>query len=204
MGIFFLNVPLDVVNNSYVGTEHMILALVDRVLALLDGHPDKSAVILVGVDWASVFARGDPTTTITKFISLGLCPSLVPLLIDYFTDRKMTCQFNTAKSSIMKLVGGLPEGSLIGQDAYIVASNDSADVAEPEDRFKYIDDLEISELISLAGVLQDYDFLSHVPSDIAVDQQFLHPHFTKTQDYLNSIQNWTENNLMKINTTKTN
>ena len=187
-----------------VGTEHMIVALVDRVLALLDAHPDKSAVILGGVDWASAFARGDPTTTITKFINLGLRPSLAPLLIDYFNDRKMTCQYNTAKSSIMKLVGGFPEGSLVGQDAYIVASNDSADVTEPEDRFKYIDDLEISELISLAGVLQDYDFLSHVPSDIAVDQQFLHPHFTKTQYYLNSIQNWTETNLMKINTAKTN
>ena len=36
-----------------VGTEHMIVALVDRVLALLDTHPDKSAVILSGVDWAA-------------------------------------------------------------------------------------------------------------------------------------------------------
>ena len=48
-----------------VVTEHMIVAVVDQVLALLDAHPDKSAVILSVVDWASSFARGDPTTTIT-------------------------------------------------------------------------------------------------------------------------------------------
>ena len=102
------------------------------------------------------------------------------------------------------LVGGFPEGSLIGQDAYIVASNDSASMTDPEDSFKYIDDLEISELINLAGILVDYDYLSHVPSDITNEQKFLPPQATMSQGYLDSIQNWTTHNLMKINTSKTN
>ena len=176
----------------------MVVALVDRVLALLDQNPDKSAVILSGVDWANAFARGDPTTTIAKFVKLGLRPSLVPLLIDFFSERKMTVFFNSEKSSVIKLIGGFPEGSLICQDAFIVASNDNAAITEPEDRFKYIDDLEISELISLAGILIDYDCLSHVPSDVSVDQKFLPPQATKTQEYLDSIQNWTKENLMKL------
>ena len=73
-----------------VGTEHMLVALVDRILKLLDSHPGKSAVILAGVDWANAFALEDPTKTIQKFISLGLRPSLVPLLADYFCNRKIT------------------------------------------------------------------------------------------------------------------
>ena len=182
-----------------MGTEHMIVALVDRVLALLDAHPDKSAVILSGVDWASAFARGDPTKTVAKFLSLGLRPSLGALLISYFTERKMKVKFNSAESTILKLVGGFPEGSIIGQDAYIVASNDSADVTNPEDRFKCIDDLEMTELICLAGILQDYDVLSHVPSDILVDQKFLPPNMTQSQRYLDSVQYWTQQILMKIN-----
>ena len=68
-----------------VGTEHMMVALVDRILNLLDSHPDKSAVILAGIDWANAFARGEPTTTLIKFITMGLRPSLVPLLADYFS-----------------------------------------------------------------------------------------------------------------------
>ena len=187
-----------------VGCEHMIVAMVDRVLALLDQNPDKSAVILSGIDWANTFARGDPTKTICKFLNLGLCPSLALLLADYFSNRQMSVHFNTEKSQLIKLIGGFPEGSLIGQDAYIVASNDSADVTSPEDRFKYIDDLEVSELILLAGILEDYDFWSHVLSDIGIDQQFLPPHQTKSQQYLNYINNWTENNLMKINSSKSN
>jgi hypothetical protein len=77
-------------------------------------------------------------------------------------------------------------------------------MTDPEDRFKYIDDLEIAELISLAGILVDYDILSHVPSDISVEQKFLPPQATRSQSYLDSIQNWTSDKLMKINSSKTN
>ena len=42
-------------------------------------------------------------------------------------------------------------------------------MTDPEDRFKYIDDLEIAELIGLAGILVDYDVLSQVPSDIRTE-----------------------------------
>lgn len=55
-----------------IGTEHMLVALVDRVLKLLDSHHNKSAVILAGVDWENAFARGDPIKTVQKFISMDL------------------------------------------------------------------------------------------------------------------------------------
>ena len=181
-----------------------MVALVDRVLKLLDSHPDRSAVILAGVDWANAFARGEPTTKLKKFITMGLRPSLVPLLADYFSNRKITVRYNSGESSISSLVGGFPEGSLVGQDAYIVASNDCADSTEQDDRFRYIDDLEISDLVSLAGILYEYDVWSHVPSDIGIDQKFLHPQYTRVQEHLHFVQNWTQNNLMKINSSKSN
>jgi hypothetical protein len=169
----------------------MIVALVDRVLKLLDSHPNKSAVNIAGVDWANVFARGEPTTTIQKFILMGLCPSIVPRLADYFSERKMTVRYNSAESSVIDLIGGFPEGSLIGQDSYIVASNDCADSTDPEDRFRYIDDLEICDSVSLAGILYEYDYMSHVPSDIGIDQLFSRPQDTKVQEHLNFVQTWT-------------
>ena len=83
-----------------VGTKHMVVALVDRVLKLLDCHPNKSAVIMAGVDWATAFVRGEPTTTIRKFISMGLRPSLVPLLADYFSGRKISMKRRGSKDKI--------------------------------------------------------------------------------------------------------
>ena len=93
---------------------------------------------------------------------------------------------------------------MIGKDACVVASNDSADITAPQDRFKYIDDLEMSELIILTGILEEYDFWSHVPSDVGVDQQFLPPQETRSQVYLNYVNNWTQDNLMEINSSKSN
>ena len=35
-----------------LGTGHMIVCFIDRILHLLDKHPDKSAVIATSLDWS--------------------------------------------------------------------------------------------------------------------------------------------------------
>ena len=46
-----------------IGTEHMIVCLLDRVLKLLDSNNDRSAVVMVGLDWSSAFDRQDLVRT---------------------------------------------------------------------------------------------------------------------------------------------
>ena len=53
-----------------MGTEHIIVAMVDRVLQLLD-KPGMSAVVATAVDWMGSFDRLDPTITIVKLVSWG-------------------------------------------------------------------------------------------------------------------------------------
>ena len=55
----------------------MIVCLLDRILKLLDQHPDRSAVIAASVDWMVAFDWQDPTIAIKKCIELGLRPSLI-------------------------------------------------------------------------------------------------------------------------------
>ena len=74
---------------SGMGTEHMLVCFIDRILKLLDAHPDKSVVIAALLDWSAAFDRQDPTIAILKFIQLGIRPALIPLLISYLSDRKM-------------------------------------------------------------------------------------------------------------------
>ena len=87
---------------------------------------------------------------------------------------------------------------------YSVLSNDNADIVSPDDRFKYIDDLTILQLVLLSGLLTEYNFLEHVPSDVGVDQMFLPAQSYATQDHLNYISNWTDEHLMQLNPTKCN
>ena len=153
-----------------IGTEHMIVCLLDRVLKLLDMNKDRSAAVMVGLDWSSAFDRQDPTIAIKKFIKLGVRPSPIPLLSSYLTDRKMRVKFNGELSDFLSLIGGGPQGTLLGQTEYLVQSNDNAD-----DRFKYIDDLSVLQLICMTGLLVDYNFWQQVASDIGIYDKFLPP-----------------------------
>ena len=187
-----------------VGTEHMIVCYLDRILKLLDTYPDKSAVIATSLDWSAAFDRQDPTLAILKFIQLGVCPSLIPLLTSYLSDRKMRVKFNNEMSELFNLIGGGPQGTLLGGLEYLVQSNDNADIVPAEDRFKYIDDLSVLQLVLLSGLLVEYDFHQHVASDIGIDMKFLPAASYTSQDHLNYISGWTNENLMKLNEAKCN
>ena len=108
------------------GTEHMLVRLVDRVKMLLDRHPNKSSVIAVAVDFVSAFDKIDGTVAISKLISLGLRPSLVPIMIDYLSERTMTVKFNEAVSSVHHLIGGTGQGTLLAQIIYTATNSDAA------------------------------------------------------------------------------
>ena len=189
---------------SGVGTEHMIVNYIDRILQLLETNNVKSAIISASNDWKNAFDRQDPTKAIFKFIKLGVRPSPIPLLASYLTDRKMAVKFNNEMSEFLTLIGGGPQGTLIGGIEYLVQSNDNADFVPPEDRFKYIDDLSLLQLVLMTDLLVDYDFHNHVASDIGIDQQYLPATAYSTQDHLNQAVNWTNENLMRINETKCN
>ena len=184
------------------GTEHMIVSLVDRILGLLDQHPDRSTVIASFLDWMAAFDRQDPTTAIQKFIKLGVRPSLIPLLISYLSDRKMQVKFNRETSSFIDLVGGGPQGTLLGQLEYLVLSNDNANCVSEEDRYKYIDDLTLLELVCLSGILTEYNHTLHVPSDIGLGHSYLPAEKFQTQENLNNVASWSEQNQVKLNEPK--
>ena len=77
---------------------------------------------------------------------------------------------------------------LLGGLEYTAQSNDNADIVPPKDRFKYIDDLSVLQLICLSGLLVDYNFYQHVASDIGIDEQYLPADSYQTQDHLNFMQ----------------
>ena len=83
-------------------------------------------------------------------------------------------------------------------------SNDVASDVDQDDKYRYFDDIEILELVMLSDVLVEYDFKSHVASDIGTEQKFLPTEKFKMQNYLNNIKNWTDTNQMKLNLGKSN
>ena len=180
------------------GTEHMMVCMVDRILKLLDSKTKSAAVIATMIDWSNAFDRQDPTLAIKKFIKLGVRASLIPVLISYLQDRKMRVKFNGKLSTEHDLIGGGPQGTLLGLIEYLVQSNDAADCVDVNDRFKYIDDLSILEILSISGALTEFDCWQTVPSDIGIDQKYLPPESCATQGHIDQISAWTDDKLMQI------
>ena len=114
----------------------------------------------------------------------------------------MKVKMNGEESNLKTLIGGSPQGTLLGQLLYIGGSDDAAGEISDEDKFKYIDDLEVVELVSLAGALQEYDFSQHIASDVGIQQKYLPPSRYTMQTTLHNLVQWTENNKMKINEQK--
>lgn len=113
-------------------------------------------------------------------------------------------KFRGSISSVRKLIGGSAQGSLLGGTQYIVASNNVAQDVSVENKYQYFDDIEILDLLILSNILIDYDFKSHVASDIGIDHKFLPPQNYNMQSHLNNIISWTDANCMKLNLTKSN
>ena len=132
-------------------------------------------MIAASVDWAAAFDCQDPTLAIKGFIAIGVRPALIPILISYLKDRKMRVKFNGEVSEVLTLVGGGPQGTLIGQIMYLVQTNNNADCVDKDNHFKYIDDLSILQIVFLGGLLTQYNFYEHVASDVGVDQLYLPP-----------------------------
>ena len=72
----------------------VMVALLDQVLAMLDESDGHAAVIAALIDWSSAFDRQDPTLAIHKFYQMGVRASLIPILVSYLQDRKMTVKFS--------------------------------------------------------------------------------------------------------------
>ena len=85
----------------------------------------------------------------------------------------MRVKFNGEISKLWSLIGGGPQGTLIGGLEYIAQSNDNADVVSPLDRFKYIDDLSLLQLVCLSGLLVQYTFRKDKENDLSYGLKML-------------------------------
>ena len=115
----------------------------------------------------------------------------------------MTVKWNGKYSSIRSLPGGGPQGCYLGQLEYSSQSNASAQFVPPEDRYKFVDDLSLLEIINLLTIgLSSYNFKNHVASDIAIGDKYLPAVNSRSQNFLDSIQEWTDEKKMRLNQKK--
>ena len=115
----------------------------------------------------------------------------------------MKVKYQGEVSTVRNLPGGGAQGTLIGPMEYSCQSNNSSDCVDVNQRYKFVDDLTTIEIIDLVMNIASYNFRNHAASDIGSHGQFIPPEQTQTQQNVRTIDQWTTNQKMKLNSAKT-
>ena len=100
--------------------------------------------------------------------------------------------------------GGGPQGSIFGILEYLAQTNFNTEYLTPEEKFKFVDDLSILEIIIILTIgMCSYNIKYHVASDVISDSTYIPAENLKSQTYLNKLSEGTEAQKMKIDEEKT-
>ena len=70
-------------------------------------------------------------------------------------------------------------------------------------RFKFVDDASVLEIVNLLSIgIASHNCKQQVPSNIHSHNQFIHAEYLKSQQYLETVHQWSEDNLMELNIEK--
>ena len=100
--------------------------------------------------------------------------------------------------------GGGPHGATLGLLEYLSQSYNSADMVNEADRYKFVDDFTVLEIMNLLTVgITSYNIKQYVTSDVPAHNQFIPAKNLESQNWLDNINIWTTDQKMMINEKKT-
>ena len=192
-------------NEKGLSVQHYLVKMLHKILVTLDINSlSKSfAVILNMIDWSQAFDRLSHRLGVQSFIDNGVRASLIPTLLNFFQDRSMIVKWKGKFSSPRPMPGGGPQGGTLGGIEYTSQTNNNTDFLDVEEKFKFIDDLSILEIVNMIiQGISTYNPKQQVPSDIAIGNKFIHSDNLKSQVYLDKLSAWTESKEMLLNCDK--
>ena len=198
--------PTQFGNKKGVSIDHYLVKMLDKIMCALDKNSRGEAVAVIAtmLDWRQAFPRQCPTLAIESFIRNGVRPALIPILMSFFENRRMSVKWRDVMSVTKRMKGGGPQGSTKGVLSYMSMSNNNADCVPEEERFKYFDDATVLEIVNLLNIgMSSYRVRDTIPSHIPLHNQFIENYNLKSQKYLDTINNWTVENRMELNENKT-
>ena len=103
-----------------------------------------------------------------------------------------------------ELPGAGSQGTILGMLLYQANTNENTSFMDQDMVYKWVDDVTILELVLMGSLLTEYNFKLHVASDVGIDELYLPNQNIQMQNHLDKIQDWTVDNLRKINEKKCN
>ena len=157
--------------------EHALISAENTILHTLD---KKEIAILLLIDFSKAFDMVDHSILLNKLDHYGIRDTALCWMRSYLSQREQCVSIGGTVSSMRKLEFGVPQGSILGPLLFLIYVNDLHLISNFAKFIMYADDANI--IISGKNV-----------SDL----------IEKVNQLINNLQNWVNNNGLKMNLKKT-
>ena len=174
------------------------------------------------VDFEKAFNRIDHNLLITKLSDMGVPGWLLRVVMGFLSNRRMVVRYRGKLSSIKKLPGGGPQGTLLGLFLFLVLINEAGFDGQINNagellttrknirranqiHLKFVDDMTVAESINLPAKLQSIPESTRPLPDMyrARTGHALPPEKSVVNRQLQKTEQYAKENKMKINYSKT-
>ena len=122
------------------GTEHFLVQLWQKVLENIEDP--RAGTLLTSIDFAKAFNRLDFSHCINCLKAKGTSPNLIRIVASFLTGRVMRVKVGSELSGPRPVLGGVPQGSLLGVFLFNLAidhfetCSDDVEQYDPTDNFR--------------------------------------------------------------------
>ena len=125
-------------------TEHALLELIDQIS---DSFNDKSYFLDIFINLSKAFDTVDHKILLKKLQHYGIKGKNFSWFESYLTGRKQYINFeindNNGKTDLLKIICGLPQGSILGPLLFIIYINDLYQVSDILKPIMFADDTNL-------------------------------------------------------------
>ena len=143
------------------GVNHYLTETWDKILTTLE-HDERSATTLVSIDFAKAFNTMSHQACIKSFIDKGATKHSIAMISAFLRDRCMRFKVGREFSTERQILGGSPQGTLLGNLLFIIATDDLENVKGME----YIEPGEVESGEETSG---DESFNTALGSPVETD-----------------------------------
>ena len=159
-----------------VSTVHALIKMCHDWFESTDKASDKNYIHAVLVDYSKAFDRIHPNILMEKIMKLeNIPPFLLHWIADFLSNRSQQVKIGNIFSEKIDIWGTVPQGTKLGVLLFLLMIDD---LKTSVPTFKYVDDTTINQI-------------SNDPND------------QELQVAMNHLYDWSCDNCMKLNTTKT-